>query len=138
MAICNLPVRYMRALVPTFDIATVRFDAPQYLWLLLAPAGLLVLWAWQFTLRRRDARRLVQHRRVPFRERFPALSGLLFWLCLIAALAGTVLALARPRARIAAVRTAGIDLVVLQDGSASMHVQDVAGYRWRRSMRFLR
>jgi Ca-activated chloride channel family protein len=36
------------------------------------------------------------------------------------------------------VRTAGVDLVILQDGSASMHVTDVRGDRWQRSMRFLR
>ena len=36
------------------------------------------------------------------------------------------------------VRTSGIDLVVLQDGSASMRVRDVQGDRWRRSMAFLR
>ena len=36
------------------------------------------------------------------------------------------------------VRTSGIDLVVLQDGSASMRVRDVQGDRWRRSMTFLR
>ena len=29
-------------------------------------------------------------------------------------------------------------IIILQDGSASMRVQDVAGDRWRRSMRFLR
>ena len=36
------------------------------------------------------------------------------------------------------VRTSGIDLVILQDGSASMRVRDVRGDRWRRSMAFLR
>jgi hypothetical protein len=36
------------------------------------------------------------------------------------------------------VRTSGIDLVVLQDGSASMRVRDVRTDRWRRSMTFLR
>jgi Ca-activated chloride channel family protein len=35
-------------------------------------------------------------------------------------------------------RTAGIDLVILQDGSASMRTADVPGNRWQRSMRFLR
>ena len=35
-------------------------------------------------------------------------------------------------------RTAGVDLVVLQDGSASMRTEDVPGNRWQRSMRFLR
>ena len=35
-------------------------------------------------------------------------------------------------------RTAGVDLVVLQDGSASMHVTDVKPDRWQRSTKFLR
>jgi hypothetical protein len=33
---------------------------------------------------------------------------------------------------------AGVDIVVLADASASMHVQDVAGGRWARSMAFVR
>ena len=36
------------------------------------------------------------------------------------------------------VRSAGADVVILQDGSASMHVRDVGGDRWQRSMQFLR
>ena len=35
-------------------------------------------------------------------------------------------------------RRAGVDIVVLLDGSASMHVRDVTGNRWQRSIRFLR
>jgi Ca-activated chloride channel family protein len=46
--------------------------------------------------------------------------------------------MARPQAVVARVRTAGIDLIVLQDGSASMHVRDVRPDRWQRSTRFLR
>jgi len=46
--------------------------------------------------------------------------------------------LARPQAVTSLVRTAGVDLIILQDGSASMHVTDVRGNRWQRSMRFLR
>ena len=72
------------------------------------------------------------------RERFPIFGSLVFWLCLILASACTIIALSRPTAAAALVRTAGIDLVVLQDGSASMRTEDVAGNRWQRSMRFLR
>ena len=43
-----------------------------------------------------------------------------------------------PQAVTSLVRTAGVDLVILQDGSSSMHVTDVRGNRWQRSMRFLR
>ncbi len=76
---------------------------------------------------------------------------LLFWACLLLALTSTILAAARPQAVTSSVRTAGIDLVILQDGSASMHVEDMPtsrgrspagagprGDRWQRSMQFLR
>jgi hypothetical protein len=36
------------------------------------------------------------------------------------------------------VRQGGLDVVILQDGSASMRVKDVAGDRWQRSVHFLR
>jgi len=120
------------------DLNSVRFAEPLYLWLLILPATLLVVWGWQLSRRRRDARRFRQHRRLPVRERFPIFGGLAFWLCVIFATAFTTLALARPTAAVSLVRTAGVDLVILQDGSASMRTPDVAGDRWRRSMRFLR
>jgi hypothetical protein len=120
------------------DFETVRFAAPEYVWLLIAPGVLLVGWVWQLTARRRDARRFRQHRRLPVRERFPIFGGLVFWLCLILACTCVILALARPTAATSLVRTAGIDLVILQDGSASMRTADVSGNRWQRSMRFLR
>jgi Ca-activated chloride channel homolog len=121
------------------NFETLRFAEPQYLWLLVVPGGLLVGWFWQLAARRRDARRYRQHRRLPVKERFPVLGSLVFWLCLILASASVVIALARPTATASLVRTAGVDLVVLQDGSASMRTEDVpGGNRWRRSMRFLR
>jgi Ca-activated chloride channel homolog len=120
------------------DLDTVRFAEPQYLWLLVAPGVLVAIWVWQLTARRRDARRYRQHRRLPVRERFPIFGGLMFWLCLIVASALTILALSRPTADISVLRTAGVDLVILQDGSASMRTPDVAGDRWQRSIRFLR
>jgi Ca-activated chloride channel family protein len=125
--------------LPTgIDLNTVRFAEPIYLWLLAAPAALLIVWIWQLSRRRRDARQYRQHRRLPVRERFPIFGGLMFWLSLIVASAFTILALARPTADISLLRTAGVDLVVLQDGSASMRTRDVAGDRWQRSIRFLR
>src|SRR3954447_17788976 len=112
------------------DFETVRFARAEYLWLLIVPGVLLVGWVWQLTARRRDARRFRQHRRLPVRERFPILGGLVFWLCLILASACVILALARPTAAASLVRTAGIDLVILRDGSASMRTADVGGNRW--------
>jgi len=120
------------------DLNSIRFAEPLYLWLLVLPAALLVVWLWQLSRRRRDARRFRQHRRLPVRERFPIFGGLAFWLCLILATALTTLALARPTAAVSLVRTAGVDLVILQDGSASMRTPDVTGNRWQRSIRFLR
>jgi Ca-activated chloride channel family protein len=120
-----------------FDPATLRFGEPAALWLLIVPAVLLPLWAWQAARRIGDRRRLLRHRQVPVRERYARVGGLLFWLCLIIATASAIVALAEPRARVSLVRRTGIDLVVLQDGSASMRVADVAGDRWQRSIRFL-
>jgi Ca-activated chloride channel homolog len=117
---------------------TIRFAAPEYLWLLIAPGVLLLGWGYQLTARRRDARRFRQHRRLPVRERFPIFGSLVFWLCLILSSACVIVALSRPTAAAALVRTAGVDLVILQDGSASMRTPDVAGNRWQRAMRFLR
>src|SRR4051794_4670671 len=120
------------------NLDTIRFAAPEYLWLLMAPGVLLIGWCWQLAARRRDSRRFRQHRRLPVRERFPIFGSLIFWLCLILASACVILSLSRPTAAAALVRTAGVDLVILQDGSASMRTTDVPGNRWQRSMRFLR
>jgi Ca-activated chloride channel family protein len=125
-------------MIPRVDLRTVRFEEPQYLWLLLVPSALLMLWVWQAARRHGDARRFVARRMLPLRERFQRFGSLLFWLCLIAASFSTLLALTRPYARVSLRRTAGIDLVVLQDGSTSMRVGDVVGSRWQRSLQFLR
>ena len=124
--------------LPSVDWQALKFGQPEYLWLLIAPAFLLGVWLWQFARRRGDVRRYLRHRAVPVRERFSLFGGLLFWLCLTAAAACVILALARPQVVTTRVRRAGVDLVVLQDGSTSMRVTDVTGDRWKRSMRFLR
>ncbi|HEV8316163.1 MAG TPA: VWA domain-containing protein [Vicinamibacterales bacterium] len=117
---------------------TLRFGAPYYLWLLILPAILLVLWIRQAALWRGSKSRFAKRMQSPVRARFQPLGGLGFWLCIILATVAVIVALARPRAVTSVVRTAAIDLVVLQDASASMHVKDVAGNRWQRSMAFLR
>ena len=124
--------------LPSVDWQALVFRQPEYLWLLAAPAALLVIWVWQFLRRRADVRRYLRHRAVPVRESFSIFGGLLFWLCLVAASACVILALARPQVVTTRVRRAGIDLVVLQDGSTSMRVTDMSGDRWKRSMTFLR
>ena len=80
----------------------------------------------------------MRRRQVPVDERIPFFGELLFWFFLILAAASAFLALAKPQAVTSLVRTAGVDIIILQDGSASMHVSDVKGNRWQRSMRFLR
>jgi Ca-activated chloride channel family protein len=124
--------------LPTIDLASVRFEAPQYLWLLVAPALLLVIWLWRLSRYRQSAHRFRARRKLPVRERLSLFGGLPFWLFAILATASTIVALARPVAMVSLVRTAGVDLVLLQDGSASMRTPDVTGDRWQRSIRFLR
>jgi Ca-activated chloride channel family protein len=121
-----------------FAPATLQFGEPRLLWLLVVPAVLLVLLGRRVVTRRRDARRLAAVRQVPVRERFPVLGDSLFWLCAILATALMIAALAQPRVVASTVRRAGVDIVVLLDASASMHVRDVDGNRWQRSIRFLR
>ena len=119
------------------DLRTIAFAEPDYLWFLAVPALLLAVWAWRLAQRWRDAGRL-RRRRLPVRQSFPLFGNLLFWLSVLLAIVCAVLALARPTVVASAVRTAGVDVIILQDGSASMRVRDVPGDRWRRSMRFLR
>lgn len=125
----------------------ITFGAPQYLPLLAIPALLLLLWLRQAWRRRGDVAALRRRRLMPVRERIPFLGELLFWLCLLLALTLTITAVARPQTATSMIRTAGVDFVVLLDGSASMHVGDIvqagagpAGRRnrWQRSTQFLR
>jgi len=99
---------------------------------------MLALWGWQALRRRNDTRRLGRHRLLPVKERFALFGDLPFWLSVIAATALLVLALARPHGPARAVRQSGVDLVILQDASASMRVKDATGDRWQRAMRFNR
>ncbi|MEY4634664.1 MAG: hypothetical protein RJA55_462 [Acidobacteriota bacterium] len=116
----------------------LQFGAPHFLWLLAAPAVLLVAWVVRLVRRWLDLRRLREHRSVPVRERFGLAGDLPFWLCLILATAAVIVAIARPQGVTTGVGRAGVDLVILQDGSASMHVADVPGNRWQRAMAFVR
>lgn len=117
---------------------TLQFAEAQWLWLLIVPALLFVIWLRQFAIRRTDARRMARARQIPVRERFPIFGDSLFTLCLIISTALLIVALARPGVVASLVRKGGVDMVVLLDGSASMHTKDVPGSRWQRSVRFLR
>ena len=120
------------------DLGTVSFAEPLYLWLLAVPGVLLCVWIWRVLRRRADVRRFGHGRVAPVAERHPFVGDLAFWVALGLATVFCTLALARPVARVSAVRRASADIVILQDGSASMHVTDVAPTRWRRSIEFLR
>lgn len=120
------------------SLEEMQFGNPHYLWLLALPALLLPLVMWNVVRWRRDARLMRQRRVIPGGERFAWCGPWPFWWCLLLALTLTILAVARPLVRVDRWRTAGVDLVVLQDGSASMHVRDVGVTRWQRSMQFLR
>jgi Ca-activated chloride channel family protein len=127
----------MRGL-PRIDLDSFRFADPLYLWLLLVPAVLLLLWVWRVVRRRGDVKRLASRRLLPVRERFGALGDLAFWAAVLVAASLCIVAIARPQARVSLVRRASADIVVLQDASASMYVSDVKPDRWRRSVQFLR
>ena len=134
-----------------FDLGRMSFAAPHFLWLLLIPAFLQFAWLWRFVRRLSDLRRIAAHRTVPARERLAIAGDLPFWLAIVLATAAFVLALARPVGTLAVLRRPGLDIVVLQDGSASMQVADLPrlvtasgqigsgpATRWQRSMQFVR
>jgi hypothetical protein len=125
--------------------------APHFLWLLAVPALLLAAWVWRVGRRISDLRRIAAHRTVPVREHLALAGDLPFWLLIVLATAAFVIALARPTGTLAALRRPGLDIVILQDGSASMQVADLPALqtrdgdalagpatRWQRSMQFLR
>ena len=117
----------------------VTFGEPRILWLLLAPGVLILVWLWQFARRCGTLRRLRAARVVPVQEQFRRAGELPFWLCTLLASALLVLAMAQPQVPTAVPQRAGLDVIVLQDASASMRVRDAAtGDRWQRSMQFLR
>jgi Ca-activated chloride channel homolog len=121
-----------------FGVQALRFAEPLYLWLLIAPAALLLLWCWRVMRRRSDARRFLAARLVPVRETFGIAGELAFWFFGIAALALTIVALARPQGVTSIVKSPGADIVLLMDGSASMRVADMGTDRWQRAMTWVR
>ena len=74
-------------------VAHVMFAEPIFLWLLIVPALLFVIWVWRLARRRSDIRRLARQRTIPVRERFATVGDLPFWLCLIVASAILIVAL---------------------------------------------
>ena len=120
------------------DFRSFNFAQPFYLWLLVAPGLLMVLWAWRAIRRRAEARRYASEHALAVRARYSRFGDLGFWLWAIAAASLCILALAQPQARVTSIVKTGADIVILQDGSASMYTKDVKPDRWRRSIQFLR
>ena len=125
-------------MLPSIALDTFRFASPVYLWMLAAPAALLVVWGWRVVRRRADVRRLAARRILPVRQHFGPIGDLAFWACVLLAASLCIAAIARPQARVSSFRKASADVVILQDASASMYVNDVRPDRWRRSVQFLR
>ncbi len=120
--------------MPRIDFDTFRFAEPIWLWLLSFPAALLLLLASRVVRRRADLRRLKARRIVPVRERYAVAGDLAFWLSVLIAASLGIVALARPQARVSVLQKSRTDIVILQDGSASMYVNDVRPDRWQRSL----
>ena len=116
---------------------TFRFAQPLFLWFFAVLGALALLWAVRFAQRRNDIARLRDARIIPVPERFRFAGPLVFQGCLLLAVAALVLALARPQT-LTVSDADPVDLIVLQDGSASIRVTDVLPDRWQRSMKFLR
>jgi Ca-activated chloride channel family protein len=124
--------------LPVIDFESFRFASPVFLWLLLIPAVLMVVWGFRVVRRRANVRRLAAQRIVPVGQRFGPIGDLAFWACVLIAAGLCITAVARPQARLSSFRKASADIVILQDASASMYVTDVRPDRWRRSVQFLR
>lgn len=116
---------------------TFRFAQPLFLWFFAVLGALALLWILRLVQRRHDIRRLRNSRIIPFPERFRFAGPLVFRGCLLLAVASAVIALARPQT-LTVSDADPVDLIILQDGSASIRVTDVNPDRWQRSMKFLR
>ena len=123
---------------PQFDLDTLVFAEPRWLWVLAVPALLVLAWMWRWWQYRRDTLRVSRARLTPLPRRYALFGGGIVWLALILATAMLIVALARPQVVTSYIRSGGIDMVVLLDGSASMYVRDLDGTRWQRSVQFLR
>ena len=120
------------------EIGSLRFLEPSFLWLLAGLPPLVLLWVWQCARRGTAARRYAAGLTVPVRQRIVTIGDLWFWLIAMVAVALTIVALARPEAVLSVVRTAGSDIVILLDASASMRAADVQPDRWQRAVRWVR
>ncbi len=124
--------------MPSVDLGTLTFAQPFFLQLLAVPGALMLLLAWRVLRRRASVKRLARAHVAPAPARYSRFGDLGFWFFVLLASSLCIGALARPQARVTGVTRGGIDVIFLQDGSASMYVRDSKPDRWRRSVRFLR
>lgn len=117
---------------------TLRFATPAFLWLLFVPAALGVVLCWRIVRRRMDLKKCARALPAPGSTRYGLLGDLAPWMPVLLAAALSIVALAQPQALVAVIDKSGVDLVILQDASASMHVEDVPPNRWQRSQQFVR
>lgn len=120
------------------DFNDIQFIEPGYLALLFMPGLMFVLWLWRLVIRRAEVTTYFRERIVPVKEKYLFFGPLVFWACLITAMSLSILALSRPAKVMAIKSDTSIDLIVIQDGSASTRVKDMKPDRWQRSMMFLR
>lgn len=116
----------------------LRFANPDYLELLAIPALVSVAWLWRFFSRRVAINVFKRTRTVPLTERYLFTGPLLFWLCIIFSILLSVVALSRPQKLTSIVNQNSVDLIIIQDGSASMYVKDVKPDRWGRAISWIK
>ena len=116
----------------------IQFIEPGYLALLFIPGLMFILWLWRLAARRMEVSRYIKKRAVPVKEKYLFFGPLVFWAYLMVAMSLSILALSRPAKVMAVKSDTSVDLIVIQDGSASTRVRDVRPDRWQRSVIFLR
>lgn len=116
----------------------IQFVNPFYLKLLAIPILMSCVWLWRFFSRKSEINKYEKSRILPVTERYLFAGKMFFWLWLIISIAFSLIALSRPQKLMSVLNKGSIDLIVIQDGSASMYTQDVKPDRWGRSMVWLR
>ena len=121
------------------DFGSIRFGEPLYLWLLVRAGGCCSCCGAGRSCAAASMPASTARRGWCRSTNDSASIGELgFWLALIAALSLTILALSRPQGITAIVRSPGVDIVLLMDGSTSMRVRDMGTDRWQRAMQWVR
>lgn len=120
------------------DAFSLHFINPILLNLLVIPAIMLLVWVVRLVLRRLTVRDYLLKREVPVKEKYLFAGPMLVWLYLIISTACLIVAIARPQKIISVTNKNSVDLVIVQDGSASMYVKDMKPDRWGRSISWIR